>query len=162
MSTNTQAQGRTFYTERDFAFTPTAGEDATRTLARWEIELQRQLFVGDVTKDGAAKQAALDAPYMKVFAFTPSSVTGVTGKVGTVQNTTLTTAATVGSTTAPTGFTAAVTTGTLPAGLAVSVSGSTVKLTGTPTAAGALNVTVTVSKDGFTSKTFTVVGTIAA
>lgn len=155
MSSNTQVQGRTIYTERNFDFTPTVGEDDIRNLSRWETALQRQLYVGDVTKDSTAKQAALDAPYLLPFTFTPANVTGVTGTVNTVQNTDLVTVNT-------TGVTAAVTTGTLPAGLVISVSGSTVKLTGTPTAAGAVNVTVSVSKVGYVTKTFTVAGTIAA
>lgn len=83
MSDNTQLQGRTLFTEREFDFEPRAntigqttntvngwgkandpsrvGDDAARALYRWEMELQRQLYVGDVTKDAAAKQAAMDA-----------------------------------------------------------------------------------------------------
>lgn len=69
MSDNTQVQGRTLFTERDFEFTPRTGDDAPwgpevgddaqRALWRWEMELQRQLYVGDVTKDPAAKAAAM-------------------------------------------------------------------------------------------------------
>ena len=69
MSTNTQQQGRTIFSERDFAFTakvgadapwgPLVGDDAQRALNRWEMELQRQLSVGDVTKDASAKAAAM-------------------------------------------------------------------------------------------------------
>lgn len=73
MSDNTQVQGRTLFTERDFEFTPKGasdgwgqpndpsrvGDDPTRALYRWEMELHRQLAVGDVTKDAAAKAAKM-------------------------------------------------------------------------------------------------------
>jgi len=69
MSENTQEQGRTFFTERDFTYEAgpttmldgtTVAEDPTRMLARWEIQLQEQLYTGDVTKDPVAKQAQMD------------------------------------------------------------------------------------------------------
>lgn len=59
MSTNTQAQGRTFFSERDFTYTPLSTDDSIRALYRWEMELQRQLYLGDVTRDPVAKQAAM-------------------------------------------------------------------------------------------------------
>ena len=153
MSSNTQAQGRTLYTERDFTFTPLSTDDSVRAGLRWEMELQRQLYTGDVTKDGAAKQLALDAPYLKPFTFSPTSVTGLALTTTVAANATLVTVNT-------TGMTASVTAGTLPTGTTLSVSGSTVKLTGTATNAGAFSFTVSVAKDGFVTKTFTVAGTV--
>ena len=77
MSDNTQAQGRTLFTEREFEFEPRGaadgwghandpsrvGDDAQRAMWRWEMELQRQLYVGDVTKDASAKAAAMAVGY---------------------------------------------------------------------------------------------------
>lgn len=60
MSNNTQAQGRTYRSESDYTFTPLSSDDAFRASNRWEMQLQRQLYVGDVTKDAAAKQARLN------------------------------------------------------------------------------------------------------
>lgn len=154
MSSNTQAQGRTLYTERDFAFTPLSTDDNIRANLRWEMELQRQLYTGDVTKDGAAKQLALDAPYLKPFTFSPTSVTGVALTTTVAANATLVTVNT-------TGMTAAVSAGALPAGTTLSVVGSTVKLTGTATATGAFSFTVNVTKAGYIAKTFTVAGTVS-
>ena len=89
MTTNTQVQGRTYYTEREFPFTPLNGDDELRAMLRWEMELQRQLFVGDVTRDAIAKQAAFDAPRP----FRPSNavapvITGIAtvGSILTVSN----------------------------------------------------------------------------
>jgi hypothetical protein len=68
MTTNTQKQGRTLFSERGFDYSPgptkmldgtVVPEDQTRMLARWEIQLQQQLYTGDVTKDPVAKEAAL-------------------------------------------------------------------------------------------------------
>ena len=61
MSSNTQEQGRSIFTERNFTFSVNPGEDNFRALQRFEIELQRQLYTGDVTHDPVAKQAAMDA-----------------------------------------------------------------------------------------------------
>lgn len=62
MSANTQKQGRSFYTERDFAFTPsaTATGDMYRTGYEWERGLVRATRVGDVTLDPVAKAAVLN------------------------------------------------------------------------------------------------------
>lgn len=61
MSTNTQEQGRTIFSERGFTFTAAPGEDAQRTMARWERALQEQLYTGDVTHDALAKQVVMNA-----------------------------------------------------------------------------------------------------
>jgi hypothetical protein len=75
MSNNTQEQGRSILTERSFTFTPTPGEDLFRTLNRFEIELQRQLYVGDVTHDAAAKQAVMDSMQPPPVETTPPATT---------------------------------------------------------------------------------------
>jgi hypothetical protein len=59
MSNNTQAQGRSYQTEAGFTYVPVSSDDPTRALNRWQIQLERQLQVGDVTEDPAAKAAAL-------------------------------------------------------------------------------------------------------
>ena len=166
MSSNTQAQGRTHYTEHGFSFTPRAGnqspwgppvgDDAQRALNRWEMELQRQLYVGDVTKDPAAKEAAQLAA--RVINATPNPKTGL--------NATSTVAITPpGLTIVTTDVpfdTATVTTGALPAGTGITGNGTKIlRLTGTPTTAGAVSFTVTLAKAGFTPRTVVVTGTIA-
>lgn len=64
MPENTQAQGRSYYTERNYAFTPSAraaGNVAAENL-EWERGLLRATRVGDVTFDEVAKAEAITDP----------------------------------------------------------------------------------------------------
>lgn len=60
MSDNTQEQGRSYYTERDFAFTPEVGANAAKVNLAWERGLLAATRVGDVTFDAKAKAAAIN------------------------------------------------------------------------------------------------------
>lgn len=60
-SERTQQDGRTFYTEHDFAFTPSAfsAGDMYRENIEWLKHLTYALRVGDVTYDANANALAL-------------------------------------------------------------------------------------------------------
>jgi len=138
MSTNTQAQGRSYESEKDFTYVPVSSDTPQRELNRWILQYDRALNVGDVTKDAAAKQAAM--------------LYGPVAAHGTAAPTlalTQGTAATVTLTTISSGTPASVsaTTGSVPAGMALAVSGQTVRLAGTPSGSGAVSFTATVVTD---------------
>ena len=61
MSSNTQAQGRSYLTEAGFTYVPVAGDDIYRAQQHFQLQYDAQLVVGSVTFDAAAKQAVLDA-----------------------------------------------------------------------------------------------------
>jgi len=152
MSTNTQSQGRSYESEKDFTYVPVSSDTPQRELNRWILQYDRALNVGDVTKDAAAKQAAM--LYGPVMAH---------GTAAPTLSLTQGTAATVTLSTISSGTPASVsaTAGSVPAGMALAVSGQTVTLAGTPSAAGAVSFTATVVTD-HGSVDVAVTGSVAA
>lgn len=60
MSSNTQEQGRSYYTERDYAFTPTRPNDIYYTEIQWERGLLAATRIGDPSFDYEAKAAIIN------------------------------------------------------------------------------------------------------
>lgn len=156
MSSNTQQQGRTLQSEAGFTFTPRdatngwgstydasrVGDDANRSLYRWEAQLRDQLKVGDPIYDAAAKQRAMTYGNNTVASASPAAVV-VTKPVNVALSGGLLLATVAGGTPSA----VSVTTGTLPAGTSVSVQQQMVVLAGTPTAVAAVSFTFTVVTD---------------
>ena len=172
MSNNTQKQGRTLFSERDFEFTPRdesdgwgatldpsrVGDDWLRSMYRWERDLYEQLKVGDPIYDAAAKQRAMDYGNGSVATATPATVAVTPNPV---VNVALTGGKLLTKISKSTAASVSVTSGAVPAGTSVVLQGQNVVLAGTPTAAGAFTFSVTVLSDNGTV-VVPVTGTIAA
>lgn len=128
MSTNTLAQGRSWYTEHDFAFSPDPASDLFRTSKRWIIELEREVM----------SEPGIEPP--KEFVFTPAQPAPRTYNVGVNRTDIL-------STVTPAEFT--LTSTGAPTGMTVTNVDGKITLAGTPTTAQTSQVTVTINAEGY-------------
>lgn len=128
MSTNTLAQGRSWYTEHDFAFSPDPSSDLYRNSKRWLIELEREVM----------SEPGIEPP--KEFAFNPTQPTPRTYNVGVNRTDVL-------STVTPAEFTL-ISTGA-PTGMTVTNVDGKITLAGTPTAAQTSRVAVAINAEGY-------------
>lgn len=128
MSTNTLAQGRSWYTEHDFAFSPDPSSDLYRNSKRWLIELEREVM----------SEPGIEPP--KEFAFNPTQPTPRTYNVGVNRTDIL-------STVTPAEFTL-ISTG-VPTGMTVTNVDGKITLAGTPTAAQTSRVAVAINAEGY-------------
>lgn len=128
MSTNTLEQGRSWYTEHDFAFSPDPSSDLFRTSKKWVIELEREVM----------SEPGIEPP--KEFVFNPAQPTPRTYDVGTSRTDILTTVTPAEFTLTSTGA---------PTGMAITAVDGKITLAGTPTAAQTSQVAVTVNAEGY-------------
>lgn len=161
MSNNTQKQGRTLFSERDFTFTPRdssngwgstydasrVGDDANRSLYRWEQQLYSQLNTGNVTKDANAKLLAMKYGGSNAVATASPATVAVGNKP---VNVALTGGLLLSTVSMATPSSVSATSGNLPAGTSLALQGQKVVLNGTPTAAGAFTFSATVVTDNGT------------
>lgn len=155
MSDRTQAEGRSFYTEHDFPFTPAPNTDLYRTSLRWLIELQRQLYVGSGAFDVTAKTAAMarTPDPLKTFTVTPTTpapeiTAGVQVDVEVAK------ADIVGYTITPAAA--------FPVGLTLVTVGKSIRLQGKTTVVGAFSVSVKFSHQNYNDVTKAIAGEVVA
>lgn len=155
MSDRTQAEGRSFYTERDFAFTPAPKTDLYRTSLRWLIELQRQMYVGSGAFDVTAKTAAMtrvpDALKTFEVALFVTATEIVAGEWNDVE---VARADIVGYTITPAAA--------LPAGLTLVSIGKSIRIQGNTSVLGAFSVSVKFSHQNYTDVTRVITGEVKA
>lgn len=128
MSTNTLAQGRSWYTEHDFAFSPDPASDLFRTSKKWIIELEREVM----------SEPGIEPP--KEFVFTPTQPAPRTYKVGVNRTDIL-------ATVTPAEFT--LTSTGVPAGMTVTNVDGKITLDGTATGVQTTQIVVTITADGY-------------
>lgn len=128
MSTNTLAQGRSWYTEHDFAFTPDPSSDLFRTSKRWVIELEREVM----------SEPGVEPP--KEFVFNPAQPAPRMYKVGVNRTDIL-------STVTPAEFT--LTSTGVPAGMTVTNVDGKITLEGTATGVQSTQIAVTITAEGY-------------
>lgn len=128
MSTNTLAQGRSWYTEHDFAFSPDPASDLFRTSKKWIIELEREVM----------SEPGIEPP--KEFVFTPTQPAPRTYKVGVNRTDVL-------ATVTPAEFT--LTSTGVPAGMTVTNVDGKITLDGTATGVQTTQIAVTITADGY-------------
>lgn len=155
MSDRTQAEGRSFYTEHDFPFTPAPNTDLYRTSLRWLIELQRQLTVGSGAFDVTAKTAAMTRVPDALKTFTVTAVTPtVKFEAGEQVDVEVATASIVGYSITPAA--------PFPAGLTLVSIGKSIRIQGKSTVVGAFSVSTKFSHQNYTDVTVAIAGEVEA